>query len=249
MIKCFNFKHMKKYYFSFLILLIIYVDHLTPKVIEKKEISILNNKEIINHAIKDTTPYNNLEELRLDYSGFSPKVTHWSSYGSAVLYYLNIGWKLGYFSIHLPDHEVVIDENGKVITVRDCGSTESTCKQIPPDDRAFFVIGNVFYLTLNNTYEPIPSHNINGVWKNGDSSSIEIMNNCFIASTKDMLGNQLTIEPFTKHGVSNTFKDKYGYYIAEKIVFQLEGFTFGSLHRVSRKEFFQQSCETLDSFK
>lgn len=233
---------------TLLMVFIFYIESLTPSLIEKQQNRLLHDTKIINNAIKQTMPYENLEALRLDYSNFTPRVTHWSNYGSAVLSYLGIGWRLGMFSIHLPQHEVIIDQDGSYQTTRKCGSTESTCVTIPPDNREFFVMGKVYYATLE-TYDPILAHNMSGYWKNPNNSSIKFIDNCFIASTQDMLDNQLTIEPLLKHGVGTEFQNQYGYYIVEKILFHAESFTSSSYRRVSKKEFFQSSCQSIDNFK
>ena len=242
---------MKNFVLSILLIaLIIYLDSsiLTPNLIKKQQTRILLDKKIINNAIKQTMPYENLEELRLDYSNFTPRVTHWSSYGSAVLSYLGIGWRLGKFSIHLPQHEVIIDQDGNIRTTRSCGGTESTCITVPPDNRAFFVMGKVYYATLE-TYEPILAHNMNGYWKNPNNSSIKFIDNCFMANTQDMLNNRLTIKPLLKHGVGIEFRNQYGYYIVEKVLLHAESSSGYSYRRVSKKEFFQSSCQSIDNFK
>jgi hypothetical protein len=228
-------------------------DFLTSRLINEYLIK-LNNPTVINTSIKFTyqSYYSDLESLRKDYPGFTPKITHWSEYGSALLHYTNLGWGLGGFAVSLPEKLVVIDSAGTYITSRLCGSGEGKCEVVPPKLPELGVVVTLNYRVEAEPAKEQPATKFNITWpETDDKSGIILANeNCFSAYMPKALNKDIYVTTFENTALLQ-FPARYGYFrINSK--FNLDSVKRGKglvltseIHQITRSEFMKEKdCNT-----
>ncbi|MFL6625629.1 MAG: hypothetical protein ACJ8IK_04345 [Burkholderiaceae bacterium] len=113
--------------------------------------------------------YLDLAALRQDYPGFAPRVRRWSD---NVLFLVGEGL----YAVQMPEEEVIVRRDGKVVTTRRCGSVEADCARVAP---RFPVMGVVGTVQLGDPDYAVARH-LQVRWQ-GTPGEVRIVGHCFWA--------------------------------------------------------------------
>jgi hypothetical protein len=81
--------------------------------------------------------YANIEQLRKDYPGFTPRIRLWGE----DHWFMPVSFRR--YSVQMPKKLVIFDSDGNFLTTRDCGTVGGDCKPVTPVHPERGMVGTV----------------------------------------------------------------------------------------------------------
>jgi hypothetical protein len=168
--------------------------------------------------------YKNLEELRIDYPGFTPRVRLWAE----------DDWTFGeinYYSVNIPEYLVIYNKDGTWNNTRKCGFVGGNCQIIAPAHPEKGIVGTLQY--GEPTYAM--AENFELEWQGDPKAVFFKSGHCFSAYSQSPASEDFIIR--LQGAESSQFMTDFGFFLLVNI---------GGRHtmqRISKAQFIQlKSC-------
>ena len=200
-------------------------------------LTIVSQSEIINSAIKYNYPdiYSGADDLRKDYSSFTPQISYWGNWVGDETHVLNKLLGIKHYEVRLPDAVVVTDVDGNALFSRSCSDNSWCSPLVAPDHPILGIVGTVQYGAPN--YEIANDFSVH--WTTETQGKVLTYEHCFSAFNGGSKNPSLTIRAAGRDPI--TIDGRFGYYLMA-FTFDEKGTYYGTM-KISESEFLKsQSC-------